>query len=65
MASTFHFTVKYFIFIRKRHNVQYSLFVFSFHQTHYNGDEDPAFLIDDVNIEQEQGEDSDDDSVTG
>jgi hypothetical protein len=39
--------------------------MFSFHQTHYDGDEDPSFLIDDENIEQEQGDDSDDDSVTG
>ena len=42
-----------------------NLFVFSFDKTHYNGDEDPAFLIDDENIQQEHGEDSDDDSVTG
>ena len=35
-------------------------------QTHYNGEEDPTFLIDDENIENEEhGEDSDDDSVTG
>jgi hypothetical protein len=41
-------------------------FIFSFHQTHYNGEEDPTFLIDDENIENEEhGEDSDDDSVTG
>ena len=43
----------------------YIQFIFSYQQTHYNGNEDPTFLIDDEDIEQEHGEDSDDDSVAG
>ncbi|XP_028409936.1 importin-4-like [Dendronephthya gigantea] len=33
--------------------------------TYYNGEGDPTFLIEDENIEEEQGDDSDDDSVAG